>query len=161
MRHNTYTIWLVIAAFQTFLVSGVRAVPGDADGDNYVGMDDLSRIAAWWTSDGCEFYNNCNGADMTGPAGIRDGIVDLYDFGLLAAYWLEEDPLPGDANGDGIVDIGDVMRIADWWTIDICDLFDSCDGADMTGPAGLRDGIVDFYDFALLASHWLEGGAAE
>lgn len=78
---------------QLILTPAVLGVPGDANGDGKVDMADMIRITDWWTITFCELLNDCNGADMTGPEGALDGVVDLYDFSLLAAHWLEADAI--------------------------------------------------------------------
>lgn len=91
MRYKKYKFCILSAVISVIWMTGAIAVPGDANGDGRVGIDDVLRIAEWWTIDFCDFFNHCNGADMTGPEGQPDGVVDLYDFALVAAHWLEED----------------------------------------------------------------------
>jgi hypothetical protein len=91
MKYKKHKIWVFAVAISAVWITGAIGVPGDADGDGRVGIEDVFRVAEWWTIDFCDFFNQCNGADMTGPEGERDGVVDLYDFALIAAHWLEED----------------------------------------------------------------------
>jgi hypothetical protein len=44
-----------------------------------------------------------------------DGIVDIFDVNLISAHWAESGPL-GDANHDGIVNIFDVNLVSANWT---------------------------------------------
>jgi hypothetical protein len=59
-------------------------------------------------------------ADITGPNGTPDGVVDVNDLLLLLAEWGEGAGSPGDISGawgapDGIVDVNDLLRLlADW-----------------------------------------------
>lgn len=63
----------------------------------------------------------------------------------------------GDADGNGSVGLEDLHRVTYWWMVDVCEeLFNGCEGADMTGPQGVPDGRVDLHDFALVAEHWLQ-----
>jgi beta-lactam-binding protein with PASTA domain len=45
-----------------------------------VGIDDLQKFARHWLQTNCP--NECEGADLTG-----DGLVDLFDFSILAEHW--------------------------------------------------------------------------
>ena len=75
------------------------SVTGDISGDGIVDLKDLDALLYWWLSSPCAVFDNCDGADMTGPPeysgegeeGGPDGVVDFYDFALLAAHWLEQD----------------------------------------------------------------------
>jgi hypothetical protein len=66
--------------------------------------------------------------DVTGPAGVPDCTVDVYDLKGLSEHWLES-------------------------CIPECSL-----EYDFSGPDGLPDYTVNFYDFAALSNHWLESG---
>jgi len=49
------------------------------------------------------------------------GHVDLGDFALIALSWQNSDPtVPGDINGDGIVDFNDLEILAYHWLSDCC-----------------------------------------
>lgn len=82
---------------------------------------------------------------------------------LLQPVW----SVPGDITGEGVVDVEDLEIVTFWWLITSCEIFEHCGGADMTGPPERSeeggddgpDGIVNFYDFAMLAAHWLEQDA--
>ena len=63
--------------------------------------------------------------------------VEVYDLGLIAP--------PPDFNGDGLVDIQDLLRLIDSWDQD-----DPV--VDIAPPFG--DGIVDVHDLELLMSYW-------
>lgn len=56
----------------------------DVTGDKAVDYADLSVLAQNWLIVGCNFRNNCDGADID-----RDNKVDFADFARLASYWLE------------------------------------------------------------------------
>jgi len=63
-------------------------------------------------------------------------------------YWAPIIPIV-DFNGDGIVDLKDFSRLAQYWgqnesSVDI-------------GPMAWGDGRVDIHDVAVLAEHWLTG----
>ena len=47
-------------------------------------FEDLGLFAQWWLVTDCLLYDHCAGADLT-----RDGIVNLEDFAIVAAQWLE------------------------------------------------------------------------
>lgn len=66
--------------------------------------------------------------------------------------------IPGDiAEPYGQVDTADLMKVAEWWLVSVCDMLDNCFGADISGPEGPPDGIVNLHDMAVIAAHWLEG----
>ncbi|MBI2825858.1 MAG: trypsin-like serine protease [Planctomycetia bacterium] len=44
-----------------------------------------------------------------------DGAVDISDIQTIAAQWMTSGPA-GDANGDGVVDISDIQTISQYWT---------------------------------------------
>ena len=56
----------------------------DITGDKAVDYADLSILAQNWLIVGCNFRNNCDGADID-----RNNKVDFTDFARLASYWLE------------------------------------------------------------------------
>ncbi|UCD48587.1 MAG: hypothetical protein JSW27_13755 [Phycisphaerales bacterium] len=63
-------------------------------------------------------------------------------------------PLAGDLVVDGIVNIEDLVRMADSWLVaDSARQNDYCERADAN-----RDGVVNMLDFSLLASNWLTLG---
>jgi Dockerin type I domain/Trypsin len=75
----------------------------------------------------------------------------LADISLYRSQILALDPLPGDANGDGIVNGQDISLIASNWL--------------QTVPAGKDgdangDGIVNGQDITYVASHWTQANAA-
>lgn len=59
-----------------------------------------------------EYYPYVLTADL-----YHDGIVNLLDHGVLARYWLKNEPYPDVAppGGDGVVDWLDVAKIAEEW----------------------------------------------
>jgi hypothetical protein len=58
----------------------------------------------------------------------------------------------GNPNGDGIVDIDDILVIANNWLRDDCEGAGSCGGVDMAPPGG--DGTVNYLDFAVVSFNW-------
>lgn len=56
----------------------------DITGDKVVDEADLMVFADNWLIVGCNFRENCDGADID-----RDNKVDFLDFSRLATYWLE------------------------------------------------------------------------
>ncbi len=61
--------------------------------------------------------------------------------------------LPPDIDGNGAVDLSDLILLADQWTRSDCSEGPEnrwCGGADIT-----RDGVVNLDDLAVLAAHWL------
>ena len=66
--------------------------------------------------------------DVSGPYGVPDCTVDLYDLAGFSEHWLEN-------------------------CIPECSL-----EYDFSGPAGLPDYTVNLYDLAEFSNHWLESG---
>ena len=73
--------------------------------------------------------------------------------GFYLGYGMAEPPHPhirvlyGDFTGDNIVDVDDIPYFTDFWLVDCNDV-----GVDFNG-----DGIINFYEFSLLARNWLKG----
>ncbi len=77
---------------------------------------------------------------------------------LLIAPSASAADIPGDvAEPYGRVDAADLVKMSEWWLVSVCDMFDNCFEADISGPKGIPDGIVNLYDFSVLAAHWMEG----
>jgi hypothetical protein len=58
---------------------------GDFACPNGVNVEDLDYYIGWWLSAGCTSANNfCGGADIN-----KSGTVNLEDFSIMAAHWLE------------------------------------------------------------------------
>jgi hypothetical protein len=66
---------------------------------------------------------------------------------LLAGF--SESLASGDITGEGVVDIDDLVRMAEDW-------LKSGSLADIYPPPPYGDDIVDFQDFAALADNWLK-----
>ena len=75
---------------------GVRfALPGDLNGDGYVGLDDLQPILDHWNQS--VPVGDTSMGDITGPGGTPDGYVGLDDLQPVLDHWNEGTPptLPG------------------------------------------------------------------
>jgi hypothetical protein len=83
---------------------------------------------------------------------IFDGIPGINQYEASEPFTLvfAGEPLAGDLAVNGTVDIIDVMEFSYYWLRDgACRANDYYERADTN-----RDGKVDFYDFALVASNW-------
>ena len=92
------------------------------------------------------------GGDIDG-----DCRVDLNDFAIIAADWLQSNSLvscslTGDLNNDCTVNFKDVAMLAQNWFVSVSG--PPCSTA-LTGDMN-NDCSVNFKDFAVLVSHWLE-----
>lgn len=96
--------------------------PVDSDGDGIMDPNDncpyvanpdqADRNSDGW-GDRCECIAANNGSDS--------GLVDLGDFALVSLSWKQSDPtVPGDINGDGVVDFNDLEIVAYHWLSDCC-----------------------------------------
>jgi len=94
--------------------------PVDSDGDGIMDPNDncpyvanpdqADRNLDGW-GDRCECIAANNGSDS--------GHVDLGDFALISLSWKQSDPtVPGDINGDGVVDFNDLEILAYHWLSD-------------------------------------------
>jgi hypothetical protein len=93
-----------------FMVNYVALAPGEPN----VGFYDYA--ASWYDPNAFVFLHQVPRADFN-----TDGIVNLLDYSLLAACWLQEnctDPegcLRADIDGDAAVDVNDLFLFADSW----------------------------------------------
>jgi parallel beta-helix repeat protein len=78
----------------------------------------------------------------------NDGITNNNDFAWFASYWLAEgSELPADLDRNGSVDISDLKLFSDDWM--------RMGNTRLAEKADFNfDGIVNFSDFAVLASEW-------
>ena len=123
-------------------VIGGDAGPPDADVEEYDPATDT------WTTR----------ADMPTPRGalstialndkiyVIGGTVTLFNDVLSTVEEYYPNPIVVEFNGDGIVDIKDLLRLIDSWSLDdpMCDI----------APQPFGDGVVDALDLELLMSFW-------
>lgn len=64
----------------------------DLNADDVLDIEDLFIMIGWWLEDDCQQIFDCFGADITGPQGSPDGTVNLFDFTVFSAHWLESIP---------------------------------------------------------------------
>jgi hypothetical protein len=62
-------------------------------------------------------------------------------------------------NRDSIVNILDLILVANNWLRDDCQEPGSCDDCDMAPPSG--DGVIDYSEFGLICSNWLENALSD
>ncbi len=164
-------------------------LPGDANGDGVVDIQDLGIMGANF---------NLTGRLASEGDFNADGLVDIEDLGILGANWLsistgqntaitvlneaasnhsgvtrvqghelivnimadadstgsadEDSELPGDANGDGVVDIEDLGILGANFN-----LFDrQRSEGDFNG-----DGLVDIEDLGILGANWLSTSSGQ
>jgi dockerin type I repeat protein len=91
--------------------------------------------------------------DMQWITYILYDAIDGYEPSEPFSVVFVKDPLAGDLVIDGIVDINDLAEFCYYWLQDNGDKSnDYYERSDAN-----RDGQVDFWDFAILANHWLFG----
>jgi len=78
--------------YQRVLICNINA---DLTGDSVVDGADVLVLNDEWGP--C--INGCNGADLTGPAGASDGVVDLYDSDFLIGFLANPGSVSFDAGG--------------------------------------------------------------
>jgi len=85
---------------------------------------------------------------------IYDTMADeqQYEASELLTVVFVKEPLSGDLSVDGAIDANDITRLSYYWLRQNCSFSnDFCERADAD-----KSGSVDFADFALLASNWLQ-----
>jgi probable HAF family extracellular repeat protein len=117
------------------LFTPVPGLPGDANCDNRINIDDLNLVIAHWGTSGGHTIADVNG----------DGTVDMADVLDVVNHWT---PLrPGDANADGIVNIEDLLIVINAWG--------PYNGTGGVGTPDLNaDGVVDISDMLLVINSW-------
>ena len=92
-KQNKLNMFVVAGIAATLLLAPPAAaaeIPGDiAEPYGKVDEADLMLMAGFWMTSICPKLDNCFGADISGPKGVPDGTVNLYDFSVLAAHWME------------------------------------------------------------------------
>ena len=69
------------------------SLPGDLNGDGYVGLDDLQFILDHWNQN--VTLGDPLLGDVTGPGGVPDGYVGLDDLQIILDHWNTGTPSPG------------------------------------------------------------------
>ena len=63
------------------------AIPGDLNGDGYVGLDDLQPILDHWNQN--VTIGDASMGDISGPGGVPDGYIGLDDLQPVLDHWNE------------------------------------------------------------------------
>ncbi|MEA2053619.1 MAG: hypothetical protein U9O96_00650, partial [Candidatus Thermoplasmatota archaeon] len=87
-----------------------------------------------------------------------DGLGNVDDVLIPKAECYVE-PVSGDFDGDGSVDIVDLMQIVQYWGMSQAENPEEwetlgLDKYDLGGPGGEPDGVIDLFDLTILASNW-------
>jgi beta propeller repeat protein len=121
-----------------------ETMPADFDKDDSVNVADLSRFCVHWLEQDCNYPDWCRSTDLD-----YKGSVDFIDFAIFARNWGWTKIL-ADIDADGDINLFDYAILANQW-----DEAPGFPSADVTPDNG--DGIVDFWDLAMIAEYWLEG----
>jgi hypothetical protein len=82
LRISSYAGWII----NTMESTCQEYREADFNGDCVVDTADLSHLASMWLNTDCDESNNfCDHGDL-----LRDGVVDIKDFGVFARQWLSE-----------------------------------------------------------------------
>ena len=123
----------------------------------------LTAYYAQW--DFIKFNTHCGGfgylqGDLSGPSDKRDCYVDNFDLAKVAQLWLQAEPnerydlYPDD---NAIINFPDYSVFAQYWMLD-SDWWnwpsDNCYQVPSLDEDLNNDGIVNLYDFAILAGRW-------
>ena len=138
--------------FVNMSTGGMLALYGEADGS----LADFLRLVGAF--DPINYWDDsiADWASITEATLGTDYTLEYLTEGELAGYTLltvGTVPIPGDANGDGLVDGADVTILAGNWQ------FGVDDGQTATRAMGdfNGDGLVDGSDVTILASNWQYG----
>ena len=83
-----HTPWSYIFLGEVTIVEGTAALPGDLNGDGYVGLDDLQPILDHWNQN--VTVGDATMGDIAGPGGTGpDGYVGLDDLQPVLDHWNE------------------------------------------------------------------------
>jgi hypothetical protein len=120
----------------------------DVNEDGRVDVLDVIAMSEYWMGPVFTKGDDSDKADVS-----RDGKINLDDFVMIAENWMwqKDGFIPGDLNGSGRVDFGDLSVVSLYWMSD-CDAQTRCGGADSE-----PDGDVDLDDLLFLSAHWLDG----
>jgi YD repeat-containing protein len=145
----------IILPFIFMLLIGLLPRNADANKYEYDALNRLTRVV-YDEATSIEYTYDAAGNRtrkvVKGPLSPdinHSGIVNFIDFAILAQDWLKSsDHLPGDLNRDDIVDVKDLKIMADYWL--------HPGEHQPPNPDINHSGMVNFIDFAIFASHWLE-----
>lgn len=119
---------------------GAGPIEGDIDGNCCVDGNDLSALASVWLSDGVAPDDRANLSHVDDDPNGSGGIISFLDFALYAAGW----------DGSSMAGVEEIA--ANWlMPVDLGYEYNLFDGDDT-----LASGIVNFFDFEVLAEKWLE-----
>ncbi|MBN2455561.1 MAG: hypothetical protein JXB29_03340 [Sedimentisphaerales bacterium] len=131
-----------------------------------VNQDELYPLTTYYAMwDFVNFNTHCGGfgylpGDLSGPSDKRDCYVDNFDLTKMAQLWLQNEPnelydlFPDD---NAIINFPDYSVFAQYWMLD-SDWWnwpsDNCYQVPSLDADLNNDGIVNLYDFAILAGRW-------
>ena len=130
----------------TALHDEFQVTPGDSGGAAFADIN-----GTWMLSGMLDGIGTLPGQPYPGTVAFGDQSI-IADISIYRSQILALDPLPGDVNGDGIVNGQDIALIAANWLKT---------GTGTNDPAGdlNHDGIVNFQDLVIVASHWTQATA--
>jgi len=121
LNQDCYVDMLDMKVLAEHWLEPVILLLSDVSDDGVVNFKDFAVFTDRWASNS-NWENwqddNCFEVKLLAADLNDDGIVNLCDFAILTCNWMSEDTcIRADIDGSGIVDYGDISKLADEWLL--------------------------------------------